>query len=151
MKNKLISSEWNQSADVFFRIAVLIISGLVLPLILVLLVKFTGFSEILEEISKALIVALLILKLFSLRQKIIAGVLFGFLFGLSENLLYLNNIFKLGDFNIFWQRFLWTTPMHIITVLVILFSGLAGKRFLIFGLAGAIILHALFNGLVGGF
>ncbi len=31
-------------------IAALIISGLVLPLILVLLVKFTGFTEIIEEI-----------------------------------------------------------------------------------------------------
>ena len=46
---------------------------------------------------------------------------------------------------LFWQRILWTAPMHIVTVLIILFSGLAGKKRIILGLAGAIILHLLFN------
>jgi hypothetical protein len=126
----------------------IILSGLILPLFLIPLVKFTGYSEIVEEITKALVVLFLILKLPSHKMQIIAGIGFGFLFGLSENMFYLNNIFQLGDFSIFWQRFLWTVPMHIITVLVMVFAALAGKKFLIFGLAGAIILHALFNGIV---
>lgn len=129
----------------FSKIAALIISGLVLPLILVLLVKFTGFTEILEEISKALIVVFLILKFASLKQKIIAGVFFGFLFGLSENLLYLNNVFQLGDFSVFWQRFFLTTPMHIVTVLIILFLGLKSKKYIILGTLGAIAIHLFFN------
>lgn len=126
----------------------LIMAGLVLPVVLIPLVKFTGYSEIVEEIAKALVVLFLILNFSTLKQKILAGVLFGFLFGLSENIFYLNNIFQLGDFSIFWQRFLWTVPMHIITVLVILFAGLAGKKWIILGLAGAIVLHILFNGIV---
>ena len=125
-----------------------VVAGLLLPALLIPVVKFTGYSEIVEEIAKALVIVFLILKLPSHKMQIFAGIAFGFLFGLSENFLYLNQIFQLGDFSIFWQRFLWTVPMHIITVLVILFSGLAGRVFLIFGLVGAVILHALFNAII---
>jgi RsiW-degrading membrane proteinase PrsW (M82 family) len=122
-------------------------AGLSLPIILIPMVWLTGYSEIVEEIIKALVVLFLILRLPDHKTQILAGMSFGLLFGLSENFLYLNQIFQLGDFGMFWQRILWTMPMHIITTLVILFSGLAGKRFLVVGLVGAIILHALFNGL----
>ena len=83
-------------------------------------------------------------------MQVLAGICFGFLFGASESFLYLNPIFQLGDFGVLWQRFVWTVPMHILTVLVILFSGLAGRVFLIFGLIGAVIVHALFNAVVAG-
>jgi len=126
----------------------LIVAGLVLPLLLIPLIKFTGYSEIVEEIAKAGVVLFLILKLPTWKLQILGGIAFGFLFGFSENIFYLNNIFQLGDFNVFWQRFLWTVPMHIITVLVILFAGLAGKKWIVLGLAGAIILHTLFNRIV---
>ena len=123
----------------------LLTAGLVLPAILIFIVRFTGYSEIVEEIAKALVVLFLILNFPALKQKIGAGILFGFLFGLSENFFYLNQIFQLGDFSVFWQRFLWTVPMHIITVLVMVFAGSVKKWVLIFGLVGAVILHALFN------
>ena len=126
----------------------LMMSGFILPIFLIPLVKFTGYSEIVEEIAKALVVLFLILKLPTWKSQILGGVVFGFLFGMSENFLYLNNIFQLGDFSIFWQRFLWTVPMHIITVLVMVFAGLAGKKWIILGLVGSIILHILFNGIV---
>ena len=61
---------------------------------------------------------------------------------------YLNNIFQLGDFSIFWQRFLWTTPMHIITVLVMVSIGMVSKKLIVFGLVGAVVLHILFNFMV---
>ena len=135
-----------------FNIAIygifVIMAGLVLPVFLIPLVKFTGYSEIVEEIAKALVVLFLILKLPTWKSQILGGIAFGFLFGVSENFFYLNNIFQLGDFSIFWKRFLWTVPMHIITVLVILFSGLAGKKWIVLGLSGAIVLHILFNGIV---
>jgi len=130
------------------KIAILVVAGIVLPLILLPVIKITGFSEIVEEIAKALVVLFLILKLPTWKLQILGGIAFGFLFGMSENFFYLNNIFQLGDFSIFWQRFIWIIPMHIITVLVIVFAGLARKWFLIFGLAGAIVLHILFNGIV---
>ena len=126
----------------------LIMVGLALPIFLIPLVKFTGYSEIVEEIAKALVVLFLILKLPTWKSQILGGIAFGFLFGLSENFFYFNNIFQLGDFSIFWQRFLWTVPMHIITVLIMVFAGLADKKWIILGLGGAIVLHVLFNGIV---
>lgn len=125
-----------------------VMAGLLLPVLLIPVIKLTGYSEIVEEIAKALVVLFIIIKLPSHKTQILTGIGFGFLFGLSENFSYLNQIFQLGDFSIFWQRFLWTAPMHVITVLVIIFAGLAKKWALFFGLAGAIILHALFNEIV---
>lgn len=125
-----------------------IVAGLILPALLIPLVEFIGYSEIVEEIAKALVVLFLILKLPSYKMKILVGIGVGFLFGLSENMFYLNNIFQFSDFSVFWQRFLWTVPMHIITVLVMIFASLAKKWFLIFGFIGAVIIHVLFNSLV---
>ena len=130
------------------KIIFLIIAGLVLPLFLIPLIKFTGYSEIIEEIAKAFIVFFLILNIFDFKQKILAGIIFGFLFGLSENIFYLNNIFQLGDFSIFWQRFLWTVPMHIVTVLIIILPALKNKKLIVLGLIGAIIIHLLFNSFI---
>lgn len=141
-------SDINQQFSNTIKIVFLIMAGLVLPIILIPIIKFIGYSEIIEEIAKALVVLFLILKLPSFKIKILLGVIFGFLFGVSESMFYLNNIFQLGDFSVFWQRIFWTVPMHIFTVLIIVFSGLASKKFLIFGLAGAIISHVLFNGIV---
>ena len=146
MQNTDIKIETPSLAIVY--IILTIVAGLILPLLLIPLVRFTGYSEIVEEIAKALVVLFLILKLPSYKAQIFVGIGFGFLFGLSENMFYLNNIFQLGDFSIFWQRFLWTVPMHTITVLVMVFAGLAGKKWIILGLVGAIILHVLFNSLV---
>lgn len=127
-----------------------VLAGLILPAILIPIVQFTGYSEVLEEAAKTLIVLFVILNMPSHKSQILAGIGFGFLFGLSENILYLNQIFQLGDLSVFAERFLWTAPMHVITVLVILFSGLAGKKFLVLGFVGAVILHAMFNFLAAG-
>ncbi|MBI5071789.1 PrsW family intramembrane metalloprotease [Candidatus Falkowbacteria bacterium] len=124
------------------------VAGLILPALLIPLVKFAGYSEIFEEIAKALVILFLIFKLPTHKAQILAAGAFGFLFGLSENIFYLTNVFALGDFNIFWQRFLLTVPMHIITVLVMVFAGLARKYLLILGLVGAVVLHILFNGII---
>jgi len=126
----------------------LIIAGLVLPAVLIPIVKITNYSEIVEEIAKALIVLLLILRLPSLKLRLAGAIAFGFLFGLSENFLYLNQIFQFGDFSVLWQRFLWTVPMHFTTVLVMTLAGMGKKWFLILGLIGAVILHLLFNSLI---
>lgn len=139
-----IQSSLNDIISLIF----VIIAGLVLPAVLIPTVKFFGHTEIIEEVAKALIVLFLILKLPTNKTKIIYGLFFGLLFGLSESIFYLNNIFQFGDFSVFLQRILWTVPMHIITVLVMVFSGLTAKRFLIFGFIGAVILHMLFNSLI---
>ncbi|MBU0648537.1 PrsW family intramembrane metalloprotease [Patescibacteria group bacterium] len=127
----------------------IIISGLILPLILMPIVKIVDYSEIIEEIAKALVVFFLIIKLPGLKQKIWLGILFGFFFGLSESIFYLNNIFQLGDLGVFWQRFLLTVPMHVMTVLVVLWFGLKNKKWIILGMMIAIIFHLTFNMILG--
>jgi hypothetical protein len=140
------------SANNLEKTVFLIVAAVLLPFILIVIEKtILPYPAFVEEVAKALVIFFLILNLSGTKYKIAAGALFGFLFGLSENIFYLINIIENGEIIYFWQRFLWTTPMHIITVLVILFSGLAGKKFIIFGLAGAIILHALFNNVAAEF
>lgn len=138
LKNKDLNN------DIFYMISI-VMAGLVLPVFLIPVVKFFGHTEIIEEIAKALIVLFLILKLPTNKIKILYGFFFGLLFGLSESIFYFNNIFELGNFSVLGQRFLWTIPMHIITVLLMVLTGLIKKGYLIFGFIGALILHALFN------
>jgi len=125
-----------------------VVIGLVLPLVLIPIIRYTGYSEVVEEVAKALVVVFLILRLPTHWGQLTAGVLFGFLFGASENLLYLNQIFQSGDIAVFWERFLWTAPMHAITVLIMVFSGLVHRWWVVAGLIGAVIVHALFNSIV---
>ena len=138
----------NQQLSKAIKMVFLLAAGLVLPAILIPIVKLTGYSAIVEEIFKAAVVLWLILKLPGRWIKIWAGIGFGLLFGISENFLYLNQIFQMGDMSIFWQRFLWTVPMHIVTVLIMVLSGWKSKKFLILGLLLAIILHLWFNGAI---
>jgi len=126
----------------------IVIAGLILPIVLIPLIKFTGYSEIIEETGKLLVILFLIFKLPNYKMQILAGMIFGLLFGLSENFLYLNQIFQTGDFAVFWQRFLWTVPMHIITVLMMVLLGMKKKWLIVFGLIGAVFLHILFNSIL---
>jgi len=146
----------NQQLSDTVKIIFIIIAGLVLPVILIPLVKFTNYSEVIEEISKALVVLFLILKIspqniegtMDYKLQIFAGISFGFLFGLSESILYFNNIFQLGVFNIFIQRAVGAIPMHIITALIILLFTLKNKKLIIAGLVITIIIHIFFNSFV---
>lgn len=132
--------------DITTKLVLLTLITFLLSFILIIVEKtLLPYPAFVEEIAKALVVFFLILNLPGTKYKIAAGLLFGFLFGLSENIFYLTNIIENGEFVYFWQRCLLVTPMHIVTVLVILFSGLAGKKWIILGLGVAIILHALFN------
>ena len=129
-------------------VMVIILLALISPIILLLVINYTGYSEIIEEIFKAIVILFLILKLPTLESKIIIGLIFAFLFSLSENLFYLNNIFQLGDLSLFVQRFIWTMPMHLATTVIILFFGLINKKLIVVGLFLSIFLHLLFNNII---
>jgi len=129
-----------------------ILIAVIAPFFLIILEKtILPYPVFIEEVTKALVVFFLILQLPGRKLKILAGLLFGFFFGLSENIFYLVNIIENGVIKIFWQRMFFVTPMHIITTLIILLPTLKNRWFIIFGLAGAIILHALFNSIVVDF
>lgn len=126
----------------------LFVSGLVLPALLIPVIHAVGYSEIMEEFTKATVILLFLPQLPSVKTQLLAALIFGFLFGLSESIFYLNNIFQLGNFAVLWERFFWTVPMHIVTAAIIAFSCLAGKKFVIFGLIGAVFIHLLFNAII---
>lgn len=121
------------------------LAGLLLPLLLLPLIKFTGYSELLEEFAKTLIIAWLIIPLPGLQRRLLITLLFGLLFSLSESFFYLNNLFQLGNLSPFISRLVYTLPLHLITSLLILSSGLAGRKFMVFGLVAALALHLIFN------
>jgi hypothetical protein len=132
--------------DLTAKFVLLILITLLLPFPLVILEKtILPYPAVVEEIAKGLVIFFLILNFPTFKQKILAGLLLGFLFGLSENIFYLVNIIENGNLNIFWQRMFFVAPMHIVTTLTILLPALKNKWFIVFGLAGAIILHILFN------
>lgn len=123
----------------------IVIAGFVLPLVLIPVINFTGYSEIVEELAKAAVILFLVFKLPNLRQQIAGVVIFGFLFGLSESIFYLNNIFQVGNMGIFWQRFFTAIPMHIITALLIFAFARFNKWLILVGFFLASFLHILFN------
>ena len=127
---------------------VIFLLSLVLPLILIPVISITGYSEIIEEAAKAALIFFLILRLPNLKQQFAGVLVFGFLFGLSENIFYLNNIFRNGNFTFFGQRFFTAVPMHIITALAFFFFAKIKKWWIFAGFVSAVILHILYNLLI---
>ena len=106
------------------------IAGLALPVILILVVKVTGYSVVVEEVAKALVLLALVLPLPQTCWKWGMGALFGLLFGISENFLYLNQLLQQHDRLSFIHRFTLTVPMHVATVLLMFFAAKFGKKYL---------------------
>ena len=129
-------------------VILVIIAGLIFPVLLIPIISILGNSEIIEEAAKALLIFFLINRLPSIRGRIIAGIFFGALFGLSESILYLNQIIQFADFRVFSDRIFWNIPMHVITVLSMVFAGYFGKKFFIIGLFFAIFIHLSFNSVI---
>ena len=101
------------------------------------------YPYIVEEISKAILIFFL-LKLPN-REKILGTIMIGFLFSFSETVLYLFNVFSVGSLQTLLLRFIFTTPMHILTSLIILSSALINKNLIVLGVIIAALVHYIFN------
>lgn len=123
----------------------LIPMGLILPMILIPIVQlFSIQSEIIEEVAKALIILFLVTRIKG-KIEYLGALIFGLTFGVSENFLYLSNFIQNGGVNLFWERFLFTVPMHVITSILILFFIRINRNAIILGILLSIVLHLLFN------
>lgn len=111
------------------------------PLALYPIEIFFPYPHIVEELVKALLIFYL-LKSKIPPQKIFGTILIGFLFGLSENLLYLLNS---STAQTQLLRFVLTMPLHIITSLIILTPALINKRLIFLGIILAGLIHYFFN------
>lgn len=69
----------------------------------------------------------------------------GFLFAVSESILYLVNIFALGDLMIFPKRLALTGSLHTSTMMLMYFLGRKSYLWLGVGFVGAVLSHYLFN------
>ena len=74
------------------------------------------------------------------------GVVVGLVFGLSEAMLFTTNAWLSGDWQAIGIRLLLTVPMHTLTAMLIAWSMKYKISYL--GLAGAMVIHAIFNYLV---
>ncbi|OGK18824.1 hypothetical protein A3D80_02960 [Candidatus Roizmanbacteria bacterium RIFCSPHIGHO2_02_FULL_40_13b] len=111
------------------------------PFILWPIEIFFPYPHIVEELAKALLI-FFILKSGDNRQKIYATILIGFLFGITENFLYL---FSPATSQTHLFRFMVTMPLHITTSLAILIPALLDKRLLFLGIVLAGLLHYFYN------
>lgn len=106
------------------------------------------YPYVVEELVKGFLV-LFILKSSDKTIKIRLTILAGLFFAFSESVMYMSNIFLVGTLWTFIERLLLTIPLHVITMLIILFSGIRKKMFLPLGLIAAMLLHYCFNLIVG--
>ena len=102
------------------------------------------YPYVVEEIVKGFLVYLL-LDVKETSTKIKTAIAVGVLFSFSETVLYLFNFFAVGYLPFFFKRLLYTVPLHVITVLVILFPALKDKRLIVVGVILSGVLHFLYN------
>ncbi|MFH1536195.1 MAG: PrsW family glutamic-type intramembrane protease [Patescibacteria group bacterium] len=121
--------------------------ALILPFVLWPVELFLPYPYILEEAAKGVLV-FFVLQLSSRSIQFTYGFFVGLLFALSENVLYLFNIFAIGTVSFFLQRVSSTTALHIGTTFLILAVSLRDKRLIILGIFLAGVIHYLFNSFI---
>ena len=88
------------------------------------------YPHLIEELVKTLLIVPLLDDLKKSAQvKMI--ILLGFLFALSESVLYLFNISVMGNLKIFFSRLLITIPLHTITLFLIFLPTMKNKKLII--------------------
>lgn len=129
---------------------ILVVLGLLLalvsPLLLLPIEKLLPFPHIIEEVVKLLIVGMIIKRERQTKESFGAWVFMaGLIFATSESILYLANIFALGNSILFSQRLALTSSLHISTMMLMYFLGRKNYVGLAAGFVGAVVIHYLFN------
>ncbi len=137
----------NKKTDYIFVAALLFFSALIAPLALIPVEKVLPYPYIIEEIFKIILV-IFILKLSPKSFQIKLVIFIGFLFAFSENFFYLPNFIESGNFQLFFQRFVLASLLHVLTILIILIPS-QKKRCLIFpATALAMVVHYFYNQMI---
>ena len=126
----------------------LILSAAIAPYFLWFVEYLLPYPYFVEEIAKLILVWLLLGEKVSNKSKIYTAIAMGYMFALTESILYLLNILQGGTLATFVQRLIFTTILHSITFLVILLPGLKKKRYAFLGFFLAIIIHFVYNQVV---
>lgn len=136
-------------SPVVFSVIAIVVAGAVLPLVLIPIVRLVGVSEVVEECAKAAVIYFAAVRAPIVRGRLWLGAVLGLLFGISESMLYLNQIVQLGAMSVFFERLMTAVPMHGITAWITAFGGVRfGAKGLAAGTVIAIGVHMAFNALV---
>ena len=114
------------------------------PLLLWPIEVLLPYPHIIEELAKAVLI-FFTLKLATSKSRVTQAIAVGVLFAMSESVLYLFNIFAVGNLSTFVNRLFLTIPLHAVTSLLILLPAMKDKRLIILGIPFAIAVHYLFN------
>lgn len=137
-------SAFDDDFSVFDHHIMVLLVGLCSPLVLIFIIHFTGNSEVIEEMGKTLVIAMLFSRIDGIKRFYYAG-LYAFLFTISESIFYLNTILQIGNIDLFCERIILTAPMHILTTLIIVMFSFGNKKKIVIGFVLALILHLSFN------
>jgi hypothetical protein len=122
--------------------------ALAAPFIIWPIETFLPYPYIVEELFKLFFVFNINKEEKHFEFKIKFTVLVCALFGVSESIFYLFDIFISGSILDFIERLLITVPMHIITGLVMILGINKGKIGLVIGFISAVCIHFIFNLLI---
>lgn len=137
----------SQKKDYVFVAVFLFLLALISPLVLIPVEKYLPYPFIIEEITKAFFV-ILILGIFSNFFQIKLATFIAFIFSFSESLFYLSNFIEIRDLSGFFQRFFLTACLHILTILIIIIPSQKNRYLLIPALLVAIIVHFYYNQII---
>lgn len=120
--------------------------SLVSPLFILPIENLLPYPHFIEEAVKLVVVVVMIKIEKQIRKGVASWALMaGFLFTISESILYLTNIFALGNYILFPKRLVLTGGLHTGTVMLMYFLGRKNYIGLAAGFIGAIIIHYFFN------
>ena len=133
-----------KKADDITIIFLVFILAFIAPLILIPLEKILPYPHVVEEVAKAILI-ILILQLSSQKLQFKTSVLFGLIFATSENMFYLANFITNNLTEIFLQRVLLTTTLHVLTTIIIFLPSQKRKILIIPATVLAMFIHFLYN------
>lgn len=119
----------------------------ILPFIIWPIELLLPYPYIVEEIAKGVLV-LFVINLPDKSTQIKIVLASAATFTLSETVLYSLNIALVGDLSTLLTRFILTTILHSLTMLIILISTFQNKWFVPTGVAAAMLIHYFYNVLI---
>lgn len=119
--------------------------ALIAPFLVWLIELILPYPYIVEELIKVVFV-FYILNLVSRQKQIQLAILIGLLFSLSETILYFFNFSQLSSpLPLLVKRFLLTSAMHSLTMIVILLPTFINKKLIFLGVVFAVLIHYFYN------
>jgi len=128
-------------------LALVFLFSLSSPLILWPVEILLPYPYVIEEIVKAFFALSLSQNHFS-KRSLIYPIISGFLFTISETMLYLLNFLKLGDFSNLPKRLVYTGLLHISTTILMFLGAKKGHFYFLTSFLFSVVIHYAFNFLI---